>query len=102
MPRAILASFSYQPVMEEIDLNPVPPHLARAARADAEVFALPKFEVRSRRLDPRVASAIESARPLTPQKHTALGTGIRERDFGEIRAHVVTVLFVPVRFGISW
>ena len=99
---ALRASFPYDPdarrkVSEASGDDP-----SAQATLDPAVVILPKVEVSSRVLDRRLPEAIANRRPPGPQNHSRFGTGIHEKDFGKVRASVVTILYVPVLIGISW
>ncbi len=69
---------------------------------DPEVVLMPKVEVTSRRFDRDLPAAIANWRPTGPQNHTKFGTGIRQKDFGKVRASVMTIFYIPVGVGLSW
>lgn len=45
---------------------------------------------------------IRKTRPTKATSVTKFGTGVREKDFGKVRAFAVTVLYVPILVGFSW
>jgi hypothetical protein len=69
---------------------------------DPDTVYLPKFEVEDPPLPRGLAEAIAKSRFTGPQNKSRLGTGIREKDFGKVRASVVTVFYIPIFAGLSW
>jgi hypothetical protein len=100
--QAVLDSFKYNPVAQAPSLDQPVPSLAPAVESDTEIVVMPKFEVRTRPLARGLEEAMAKARPVEPQNHSTLGTGVHEKDFGKVRAFAVTVLYVPILFGLSW
>lgn len=100
--QAIRDSFQYSPVAQtSTEQQPAPDSLPEV-KNDAEIIVLPKYEVKSRPLPRGLTQAIAKARPLGPQNHSKLGTGIHEKDFGKVRVSAATVLYVPIFVGLSW
>jgi hypothetical protein len=102
MRRAVLESFRYDPELRAKDEGPSSASQSEPVKNDPEVIVLPKFEVKERRVPRGLAEAIVRARPLEPQNHSRLGTGIHQADIGKVRVSAVTVLYVPVFLGLSW
>lgn len=103
MRAAVTESFSYDGTARAETNPPVAADVpTRAAQTDPDVVVLDTFEVRTRAFDRDLPSAIKKWRPSGPQNNTRFGTGVREKDFGKVRASVVTILYIPVLVGFSW
>jgi len=100
--RAIRESFQYSPIVQANAQERTNPEPAPEVKNDSEIIVLPKYDVRSGPLPRGLTEAIAKARPLGPQNHSKLGTGIHEKDFGKVRFSAVTVLYIPIFVGLSW
>jgi hypothetical protein len=72
------------------------------ANSDPNIIVLDNYNVRSRAFERDLPLAIQRWRPSGPQNKTKFGTGIRQKDFGKVRASMVTILYIPVLVGFSW
>ncbi len=99
---ALRDSFPYDPAVRAKSLVPASPDQAAQGTLDSDVVVLPKVEVTSRRFDRDLPAAIANWRPTGPQNHTKFGTGIRQKDFGKVRASVMTIFYIQVGVGLSW
>ncbi len=99
---ALHESFPYDPSART--KRPEQSSVDQAAQGtdDSEIVVLPDVEVTSRVLDRGLTAAIANQKPTGPQNHSKFGTGIHEKDFGKVRASVITILYIPVGFGLSW
>ena len=100
--RVIRDSFQYDPAVRAKSQEQPIPELAAYVEGEPEIIVLPKFEVKSRPLPRGLVEAVAASRPLEPQNQSKLGTGVHEKDFGKVRAYAVTVLYVPIMFGLRW
>lgn len=102
--RAILAGFSYNPSAREKPPEQSSPALVQAqpTPADPDVVVMAKFEVAARPYERGLPTAIANWRDPGPQNNTRFGTGTRQKDFGKVRASVVTILYIPIAVGFSW
>ena len=99
---ALRASFPYDPSVRAKSPESFTADQASQGALDPEVVLMPKVEVTSRRFDRDLPAAIANWRPTGPQNHTKFGTGIRQKDFGKVRASVMTIFYIPVGVGLSW
>lgn len=100
---AIRETFPYDPAAHKENSGSVAAaEPSPQAPADPNVVLLDKYEVRSRAFERDLPIAIQRWRPSGPQNKTKFGTGIREKDFGKVRASMVTILYIPVLVGFSW
>jgi hypothetical protein len=102
--RVILESFPYVPPAREKAAEDSSPILVRAqpAPVDADVVVLSKLEVTASAYERHLPAAMAAYRDPRPRNTTRFGTGVRQKDFGKVRASVTTILYVPVFFGLSW
>ncbi|MGC4074333.1 MAG: hypothetical protein QM760_17835 [Nibricoccus sp.] len=100
--RAIFDDFRYDPEFRKAYEEQAAADPQSSIMNDPDTVYLPKFEVEDRPLPRGLAEAVEKSRFAGPQNNTQLGTGIREKDFGKVRASVVTVLYIPIFAGLSW
>ena len=99
---ALHASFPYDPGARAKSPEASAADQAPQGALDPEIVLMPKVEVTSRVLDRGLTAAIANWRPTGPQNHSKFGTGIHQKDFGKVRASVITILYIPVGFGLSW
>jgi hypothetical protein len=101
--RAVLGSFSYDPSVRAKSLEQrSSPVLVQPVETDPDLVIMPQLEVRARPYDQGLPAAIANWRDPRPRNDTKFGTGVREKDFGKVRASVVTILYVPVLLNFSW
>jgi hypothetical protein len=102
--RAVLEPFSYHPSAPQKSSEQSSPVLVlpQQEAAEPDVVVMAKFEVAARAYERGLPAAIANWRDPKPQNDSRFGTGIHQKDFGKVRASVVTILYVPIVFGISW
>ncbi|HEX2851820.1 MAG TPA: hypothetical protein VHO24_01185 [Opitutaceae bacterium] len=102
--QAIVGSFSYNPSAREKAPEQSSPVLvsAQPVAVDPDVVVMAKLEVTSRAYERGLPSAIANWRDPSPQNNSRFGTGLHQKDFGKVRASMVTILYVPILVGISW
>jgi hypothetical protein len=100
--RAVLDTHPYTPAARAEPLEESIPILLTRTRADPDVLLMPKFEVFADEVDRGLHEAILNYRDPRPINNTRFGTGLRQKDFGKVRAGVVTILYIPIMFGLSW
>src|SRR4051812_45566787 len=102
--RALLERFPYDPAARPKAAKEISPILVRAqpAPGDAEVVVMSQIEVTERVRERDLTAAIASWRDPGPRNDSRFGTGVHQKDLGKVRASVVTILYVPVFFGLSW
>lgn len=100
--RAVLDTHPYAPVARTEPEEESIPILLTRTRADPDVLLMPKFEVFADEFDRGLHEAILNYRDPRPINNTRFGTGLRQKDFGKVRAGVVTIFYIPVMFGLSW
>lgn len=102
MRQQIRDSFHCRPEAQPKSQDTDEPVQASQSRVDAEIVILPKMDVTTHSVDRKLAEAIAKGRSSRPVNTTRFGTGVRTKDFGKVRAGVVTLFYVPVAFGFSW
>lgn len=103
MREAVLQTFPYDPSLRKESVDPeAGPEAPTKAQSDPDLVVLDTYEVRSRAFDRGLPEAIRRYHPPGPQNRTKFGTGIRQKDFGKVRASMVTILYIPVLVGFSW
>lgn len=100
--QAMLERFPYRPVEQSERLEQPVSVSAPMVDAGPDVVVLPVLEVLDRLPARGLAEAVAKSRPSEAQSESRLGTGFHEKDFGKVRAKVVTVLYVPIQLGFSW
>ena len=102
--RAILEGFSYRTSAREKGPEEISPVLVAAQPkvVDPDVVVMAKFETTSRAYERGLPAAIANWRDPKPQNNSRFGTGLHQKDFGKVRASMVTVLYVPILVGFSW
>lgn len=102
--RALLESFPYRPSPPPTVPKEQIPIPESTETNDSDVIVLPQLDVHS--LSPRTERsldrAVERSQMFAPVDTTRVGTGVRERDFGKVRATARTILYVPVALKFSW
>jgi hypothetical protein len=100
---AIRETFPYDPAAPKENTSSVlAAEPSPQASSDPSIIVLDKYNVRSRAFERDLPIAIQRWRPSGPQNKTKFGTGIRQKDFGKVRASMVTILYIPVMIGFSW
>jgi hypothetical protein len=100
---AIRETFPYDPAAPKESTGAVSEgEPSPQASSDPNTIVLDKYNVRSRAFERDLPIAIQRWRPSGPQNKTKFGTGIRQKDFGKVRASMVTILYIPVLIGFSW
>ncbi|MEO7414585.1 MAG: hypothetical protein ABIZ81_14645 [Opitutaceae bacterium] len=101
---AVLEGFSYGSSVLEKRREQSSPVLvlAQPEPNDSDVVVMANFEVAARVYERGLPAAIANWRDPSPQNDGRFGTGMHQKDFGKVRASVVTILYVPILFGISW
>jgi len=61
-----------------------------------------KMEVTVSAYERNLPAAMANWRDPRPRNDSRFGTGMHQKDFGKMRASVVTILYVPIFFGLSW
>ncbi|MEO6567294.1 MAG: hypothetical protein ABIO94_00915 [Opitutaceae bacterium] len=101
----ILEAFPYNPSARA---EPRPEHTSpillrsQPAPVDPEVVVMANFEVSARAYERGLPEAIANWRDPRPRNDAKFGTGTHQKDFGKVRASMVTILYVPIFFGLSW
>jgi hypothetical protein len=100
--RAVLDTQPYAPIARAEPVEEISPILLTRAQAGPDVLLMPKFEVFADEVDRGLHQAILNYRDPRPINNTRFGTGLRQKDFGKVRAGMVTIFYIPVMIGFSW
>ena|GEM_PF-4950388 len=99
---AALREFTYVPRETAESAAHPPGRAGTVTTVNPDAVVMDEVRVESRFWDKDLVSDVQKTKRLKAHSETKWGTGVHEKDFGKIRASVVTVLYVPILVNASW